>query len=358
MMSVTARPNLSEGKSSKSRAIDAAVKPTDLKQFIDTISQSAERMELFEFPGLQESAIIKMRSQILGEYKSHGRFTLGKTRDHLHFLFLTHSMRKSDQELSDMAIIDHESRLSKPHIKDIYLPGLSSYSPQELLRPVQRSDGTSAPGLSIAFVHPAFLENAPSPPESSSPTWEQWLCDFLGVKSSIRLDAKDKDDLSPEFIYIAKNRPEKSLGTLQHLWARQGHIVSNKTAMMEKIKMMPARCISGELRPLWETYLPLPHLRDHCERLMGDEEDFPFLDLGSRKSTQDLARQWAFLHREFGVSVNDDVGFLLDILGNLQDAHSEAITPEGCRLLVSLYCEIEARCLASPESAAVREIVR
>lgn len=105
--------------------------------------------------------------------------------------------------------------------------------------------------------------------------------------------------------------------------------------------------------------MPFKHLQSRCLEFMKPDEPFPFLDVGTPPpSTEDLSRKWAFLYRDLGVSKNDDLGFLLDILSYIQEANPDGLASQRCRELARLYCEIEAMCDASEEPESERDICR
>jgi hypothetical protein len=254
-----------------------------------------------------------------------------------------------------MAIVDHELRLSKPYLRDIYLPGASPStspcSPEELFRP---TDGLV---FAASFVHPAFLDSPPAQPEPTHPTWTSWLCDFLGVRSQIRLLSPSGRSLAESFLYVAEHRKDKFLGVLEQVWRVEGAALDDQPALKQLIGQISVPCIPGGLRRLWETYLPLDSLRSYCGRFLGDDEPFPFLDLGGPTTTEELESKWLFLSNDLSVSVNDDVGFLLDILDLIKETNSQGLSATRCRDVAGLYYDIETKCQESEYPEAVREII-
>ncbi|KAH7329493.1 hypothetical protein B0I35DRAFT_474092 [Stachybotrys elegans] len=154
-----------------------------------------------------------------------------------------------------------------------------------------------------------------------------------------------------------QQHPERFLGMLERVWTSQRAALGNP-ALRNAIRQMPVPCESGELYPLCDTYLPLRELQRQRARFMADGEDFPFLDLGDDVRHDEIHDRWMFLCSEFGVSKDGDVGFLMEIVSYIKDAHPEGVSVARCQGLVPLYCEIEARCAASPEPESVRDIVR
>jgi hypothetical protein len=163
-------------------------------------------------------------------------------------------------------------------------------------------------------------------------------------------------------------------------------------AVRDAIRQLPVPCLAGSTYALCDTYLPLAGLQQKCASFMAEGETFPFLDITSSRAgtkcdheseiaindedleeeemeeidtqgrglqEQDIVlRGWVFLCSEFGVSKDDDVGFLLEIVSYVKDANPDGLGPARCRALSRLYCEIEERCSASTEAASVRDIVR
>ena len=249
-----------------------------------------------------------------------------------------------------MAVVDQQMRLTRPYHKDVYLPGLSALSPRDLLG--------RAPTGKFSFVHSALLQDAPVQPDPTHPTWQTWLCDALGIRDQIRLVSRQGDSLSDEFSHVATYESEKLLGTLGQLWLSEGALVNEKPALKEDIKQTLVPCQSGVRYPLSETYLPMDDMKRYCRRFVRRDESFPFLDLGSRPSQEDLDNKWSFLHNDFDVTRSADLGFLLDIVGCMVEENPGGLPMSRCRDVASLYGEIEAKCAASPTPDGAREIVR
>lgn len=312
-------------------------------------SEPSARNDLIEHIRFQESSIYNARAAIIAQYARPGSFTLGKCRDHLHFLYLTHPLRQCDTELHDMAIVDSEMRLAKPHLRDIYLPGLADYSPQALLA------SRAGEGLDASFVHPAFLEDPPAALEASYPVWKKWLCDSLGVRDQVRLVSRDGRSLADAFVFVAKTQRHKVLGLLAQIWEHQGHNVLRNPSLKETLRNLPVHCTSAALHPLWETYLPVPDLEAYAELFLA-EGTFPFLDLEEEDTLEEMAAQWSFLHTDLGVSAKHDTAFLLDVLSAVKEANPQGLSEERCRKLARLYHDIESKCAESHEPVSMRQI--
>lgn len=343
----------------KKNAYAAGRDPESRDKCLDMILRrvlDAEPGELHEHLRFQEASIYNARASILDEYRAPGGFTLGKCRDHLHFLYLTHQLRRSDDELRDMAIVDHELRLIKPWLRDIYLPGASVAnspdSPEELFRPME------GPVFAASYVHPTLFESPPAQPEPTHPAWIRWLCDFLGVRDRIRLLSRSGGSLADSFLYVAKHRKDKVLGVLEQVWRIEGAALDQQPALKQMIGQISVPIISGGFRRLWETYLPFESLRNYSGQFLGGDETFPFLDLGYPTTAEELRSKWSFLCTHFSVSADDDVGFLLDILGHIRETNSQGLPANRCRDVALLYYDIETKCMESVVAESVRDIVR
>ncbi|RFU75723.1 hypothetical protein TARUN_6482 [Trichoderma arundinaceum] len=316
-------------------------------------------VRLLEMLGVREAPVKEIRSLILQKHHDVGKITPVACKEHLRFLYLTHGCRSTDVELRDVYVVDHELQLVRPCVEDVYLPGRAPFSPEYLFSQLAVADPEDL-SYSTSFVNAVLLEDAPSPPPMATtyPTWTRWLCDSLGVLEQIRLLNRKGNDISDEFAQIAHQRPDLVLGILEHIWKTQGQVVSDKPEIMSKIKRISVPCRTGDLRPLWETYIPFQHLQRRCLEFMKSSEPFPFLDFGFQPSTEDLSGRWSFLYRDLGVSKNDDLGLLLDILSYIQEANPNGLSSKRCHEIVGLYCELEALCADSDEPDSSRDICR
>lgn len=336
--------------------------PADLaiRVIQETVIKSDGYRQLLQLLGVREIPVNEVRSLILQKHRHLGDITPIACKEHLRFLYLTHEHRSSDDELRDVYIVDHELQLVRPCVEDVYLPGRSPFSPEELFSHLATADLEDL-SYSTSFVNAIFMEDVSSPHcpgVATYPTWTRWLCDHLGILGQIRLVSRKGDDISDEFAQITYHRPDLLLGILEHIWKTQGQVVSDKPELINKIKHISVPCRTGDLKPLWETYVPFQHLQRRCLEFMKPSEPFPFLDFGFKPSTEDLSGKWAFLYRDLGVSKNDDLGLLLDILSYIQEANPDGLSSKRCHELVRLYLQLEASCSDSDVPDLARDICR
>ncbi|KAK5989789.1 hypothetical protein PT974_08050 [Cladobotryum mycophilum] len=174
----------------------------------------------------------------------------------------------------------------------------------------------------------------------------------------IRLINQTGDDVDESFVRLSRERPELVLNTLEQLWQSEGSLVRDSPILQDKLRQISVLCHSGITRPLWEAYMPFHHLTKKCEEFMTSDEAFPFLDFGRQISEDELNGRWSFLWRELGVSKNDDLSFLFDVLTSIRDANPNGLPISRCRDLVRFYCELEAMCAESDEPASARDSCR
>ncbi|KAL2132353.1 hypothetical protein VTI74DRAFT_3924 [Chaetomium olivicolor] len=154
---------------------------------------NAERKQLFLHLGAREAQIARVRASVLANYQSSdSQVDVVNSRAHLHFLYLTHEPNQDRGELRQIYMHTHiTSVVGNPRDEDFYLLGDLRYGPEHLLQPT-----AEAPGLQVLFVNAAYLVDPPYLPAPSHPTWQAWLCGFVGVRERLRLVSPVGDSLS------------------------------------------------------------------------------------------------------------------------------------------------------------------
>lgn len=323
-----------------------------------------DRNAFFTQYGVQEPSISALRKLFI-KANSKPRYvfewdskSLMWTRDHLRFMYCSQfcNPELTPEDLWNYRICSTTNRWICPSDEDVFLPSQAPYGASEILK-----CGDGMPGLEAAFLHDHYLATPPSVPTPDHKTWESWLCEFLGIRSRLRLVARDGKALSNTWKYVATHRPDKALGLLKHLWQFEGAlIVENDTFKFEIMQMDGKELCSPPLnhtRPLERTYLPLATLQGHIRRFLEPEETFPFLSLDSGLSSEALRAKWAFLHDAFSVGTDDDLRFFLDVHACIEDANLDTDQVNRHERLIDLYVTIEAKCAASPNRELARQSV-
>lgn len=306
-----------------------------------------ERKKLFIQLGAIEPSIGNVRAAILKVYGSTAWLVnLENSKAHLRYLYLTHQSKYSRRELKDICIFGSSSQTGKPHREDFYVPSDQPYGPKDILEPTD-----TAPGMEVCLVHQAYFEDVPTSPSSSHLSWKRWLKDFVAVRERLRLVARDGNGLSDIWTYVAKHRPEKLLGFLEHAWKQEREYFTDNEVLKDTIKQIDASnlCIKqlSAMCPLNLTFLPLPNLQQQSLRFMKKSEPFPFLAIEGASSLEELSSKWMFLHTVFSVEKDDDINFLLQILSWIRIANVDADELEQQERLRDLYIAIDAKLVGS-----------
>ncbi|KAF4335668.1 hypothetical protein FBEOM_10468 [Fusarium beomiforme] len=255
-------------------------------------------------------------------------------------------------------IMTLEMTMERPWGSIVYLPGMDNpYTPQKLI-------GLGMFGLShsLNFLHPEILKDAPNQPSIFHLSWKKWLCDCLGIQERLSLFrpktlveqesngdissiTDEIDILSEEYKYVFKNRPDRFLGFIQHLWAFDGPRLLKNPTLVSEIQGLPAQnlCIVKRSLNLQNTWVPLKELKDCVQHYMEYPDEFPFLKLEEEKDMNvAITSKWSFLTKHFGVKWKNDMDFLLEILESIK--HScNTLSPWQTAKVIELYTTIRAR---------------
>lgn len=332
----------------------------DIRVIDPGAASNRDRRTFFNHLGVVEASVAAVRNAILKAYEANdGRVDAAESRAHLHYLYLTSQHNPPQIYLRGIYVWNQWAQYVDPRLVDVFLPSDDPYGPDALLQPAG-----DAPGLPVAFLHPTYLEDVPQPLATSNLSWKTWLVDALGVRDRLQLVSRSRDALSPAWFYVAKHRPEKLLGLLEHLWKHEGswYIGANKSLKAE-IRGMSADMLcglesEGQVR-LCDTWLPLPPLQRWCLCFMEESEPFPFLKLEDTMAAEQLSAKWMFLHTNFSVGMAEDTDFFLNILRWIQRANPDAPSLSRAQRVLDLYGTIDANCLrAANQRMAERKRVR
>ncbi|KAL5362015.1 hypothetical protein BJX96DRAFT_153271 [Aspergillus floccosus] len=316
-----------------------------------------DRRALFVHLGAVELSVSAVRSAILAKYSPlYSEVCMEDSRAHLHYLYLTHERRQIEDDLCDVGVYSNHGIMDNPHEQEVYLPSNNPYGPEALLGPTEYSQG-----MEFLLLHSTYFENIPARPHSNYPSWRVWLTTSLGIRERLSLVSSDGDSLSDTWAYVAECRPGKLLGLLEYLWKYQGSELHQTGRLIMEIQSMNAtRLCNVDLHDdcrLDETYLPLSHLQTLYQRFMEEDEPFPFLYLEEGLSDEEIYSKWIFLHNDFSVGKDDDMGFLLDVLYWIQSANPDESTLTSYDRLWDLYIAIDAEHLAAEDRAVASDTI-
>ncbi|KAH6986493.1 hypothetical protein BKA56DRAFT_670643 [Ilyonectria sp. MPI-CAGE-AT-0026] len=327
----------------------------DLRIISPSASKDLCRNTLFRHLGVSEATIDQVRASIFRSFES-APLSYKKAKAFLDYLYLTHQPGTHTQEgYAKANVWSHENKRTSPSQTDVYHPGTAhAYSPMSLLA----AQGT-APGLLVNFLLSTTMEHGPAMPTSSHPSWERWLCDFVGVRERLRLLSRNGDALSDTFLHVFEHRPDKFLGLFEHLWLHEKTNLLRNRTLRSKIENLSARDLCGvdfSLK-LKETWLPFTHLRDSVVRYMEHPEQFPFLKFEESEMAQQFAARWTFLNEYFSVGKHDSLDFLLEILRYIERSCPVPSSIRQTQKVFDLYVAIYAKLkVADDEPGAQRKI--
>ncbi|KEY68188.1 hypothetical protein S7711_09101 [Stachybotrys chartarum IBT 7711] len=307
--------------------------------------QNAARREFFDIMGVKTASVSQVRSLILRYCSSAFTPEIKESAEHLRFLYLTSSLPEAQEDLASKSIpiINHLGEGVRPNSSDLYVQTEEPYQAFDLLG----NEGALA--CNVSFVHQYYFEDPPEKSESVKLTWKDWLHEVLGVKRYIPL-VGNSGAMSKECNYIAKHNRDKFLGFLKSIWPSQGQEIMRLPKVLQALKTVEV-CCEGFAKPLSETYLPFPTLRDFCEKF--NVEKFPFVTLPGETAEHNLHTSWSFLTSSGligGQQVN--LAFKLSVL--------QCIKPARFRIrnVMTLYHSIQASCVEEKnfDAKAVRDL--
>ncbi|XEU94732.1 hypothetical protein FSHL1_000016 [Fusarium sambucinum] len=315
-------------------------------------SKNSDRNALFQNLGVCQATNNEVRASIFRSYNSKS-LSMDVMNGYLGFLYLTHQPGKHvREEYARVKVVTGAFIRKNSHQKDIYLPGTQhAYSPASLL-----AAGGTSPGLSVDYLHSRHFGSAPGRPSIFHPTWESWLCDFIGIRERLRLVSRDERALADTFLYIHEHRPEKFLALFEYLWLHEkSNLIKNRT-LRSKIEDLPAKSLCGvdfSLK-LKETWLPLKSLRELVDRYMEHPGQFPFLKLEESGTTEQVGSKWNFLSDYFSVRKDDSVDLLLEILRCIERSCCEPLSDSQTRKVFDLYVAIYAELAVTSDGSDTR----
>jgi hypothetical protein len=329
-----------------------------LKLVSSVAAANPERRALFDQLGVSTAPIHLVQDKIFSLLKTAFKADVASLRmavSHLAYLYLTHGQEGGEialKRFSDYHIYNDRMQVQNPRLYIIYLRTSNQHEPFELL-----SDGE----FQNFFINDAYYTEFPSKSPEETIAWEDWLCQCLGVRRHLRLVHWNRESqqmqVSTEFRHVSSKRPDRIIGALQHSWASQGSIFSQNSALVDEIGAIMVRCENGEMRPLKDTYLPLPELKKSSSRY-AEGEPFPFLALPDPIVSGTYQEKWGFLVDVFGVGYSEDFKFYLWLLKVLsRNFYWEDTVQDEFRYL-ELYQTIQGSCQAYGNRLEAWDVVR
>ncbi|GJN78503.1 hypothetical protein PLIIFM63780_001997 [Purpureocillium lilacinum] len=139
-----------------------------------------------------------------------------------------------------------------------------------------------------------------------------------------KLQGRNGEPLASACLYVAKQMPSKFLHFLRYAWETEEASVTSRDDVFNALQSLTVLCQGGAtgttvLKPLRETYLPLPSLQEKSNAFLGNDF-FPFVELGESLTSNVNVGNWEFLSASLGVGRDDNIQFYLDILTYMKTA--------------------------------------
>lgn len=209
--------------------------------------------------------------------------------------------------------------LSIKIVNDLYFESDDEYGPKQLLSSTKIGDKTMAPGFPAHFINSAYLNAVSANVHNNDISWVDWLENVAQVQRIPCLVGKSSPPISDVFLYIIEHRSDKLVGTLKQHWSSYA-ILMEDPEIVRALSEAFVPCEHVDDTPLEETYLPLPILKEICDKFdVGGK--LPFLRLPVDLGTA-LGKEWDFLDM-FQVGREADLKFYMEILRVLVNANNE-----------------------------------
>jgi hypothetical protein len=277
--------------------------------------KNTSRMSLLTKLGVKVCTRKKVVSRIRDKYRRSTSPNLTASVSHQRFFYWIREEYDLEND-GKISLIDSHGEHVYRHRRgvwntDLYFESNEEYAVQQLIAMSMhkpRRAGSSAPRLSVHFLHPEYIEGFGPDERRGGQSWESWLENVQHVRRDPRLvDPDNPSELSEIFLFIAKHRKEKLLGTLKTYWHAYVDLIEPEVA--EKIGRVRVPCENGQDHPIMDAYLPELKLKMKCEEL-GLSSEWPFLKL-----PMILFADWRFLE-EFGTKSKVNLQFYLDAIQN------------------------------------------
>ncbi|KAJ4052179.1 hypothetical protein NW756_001612 [Fusarium oxysporum] len=332
----------------------------DFPMLLPAAAASPDCRKLYEVFGPKSLAVQQVREKIISMYKDPAevaKLDVVKSRNHLTFLYRIEPkdfINKDEQEI--MVVFDQKLRIKHPKQEYVYLPGDGAVAPGKILNP-PFPEGLEPPDVSL--LHPAYLEDPPSPSAGNEKSWTQWLYHIIYCEEKIQLfsvrdpPAEADKTYSQEYQYLVRAWPGLTLHRLmlnfQKAEVKKQWIDDKKgSALMRRMEFL---CTDAVRHPLEETLLPLPKLLERCKDFFASVESMPFLKLDEPMKDDDIPA-WLAIADHCGIGTEDDTKFTLAMLGSISKTVTE-MTSDISKAVTDLYLKLESEVPVGSSSAPI-----
>lgn len=330
----------------------------NLKVICSSASRIPKRYELFQRLGVNEASVHEVTKLVLERLEVSKDLSLPEVKGCLHFLYLTRKISKCNDgpQAKRVKVLTADMKLRNAHDEVVYLLGTDHlYSPESLLAP--HDEGR---GISVSFLHPDILADAPGEPGKPSSDWKAWLCGFCGVREQITLLSPFEEDLSDHFLYVHNHLPGKFVGLFEHLFMHEAERLERSPDLITKINDLPAGQLCKVDYPFTfrDTWFPNPHSETYVGQYMEYPEAFPFLKREENASVFKFYGKYTSLAGQFAIGKGLGVDFDLAILRYIYKASPGPLSVRQSSQVIDLYLSIFVKFFGLFSNAEVTAKIR
>lgn len=338
--------------------IDGVLIPRDviLPMLLPAAASNPDCRKLYQTLGVKTATVATVRSQVTAKHLKPVpcELTAELSNEQLRFLYQFHVQQPMTwEEQNAIIVFDHLGRAKNPKVSYVYNPGdpENDWSPGKLLLPPYVS-GIAEPDASI--LNPIYFIDPPPARAGYEKKWDDWLYEIVWIEDKVQLFTKrdnvtegDKE-ISSEYLYVLRSRQEKAMARLVKNFSNQTtrELWEGDAFGSDLMRKTEVNCTDGVMRPLKDTYLPLPSLLTICGRFSAPTNAMPFLKVGEH-FTDNPESDWIKYAKFFQIHSEEDLTFALAILGAV--AKSSLITGSTLtRTVMDLYRKIHIEYLKLP----------
>lgn len=287
----------------------------DLNLIHSDATKNSQRKLLFTKLEIASPSVPFIQGKIAETHQrtaSEGRSKLADLVDHLRYMYRTHCHDEAFSKYSFMVLViaGKKATTSRLSLGDVYLPDDNPFGPKKVSEQIATT--------TMKFLHDDYLTSIPSKPTIEAASWQDWLCDHVGIRRQLRLvQRKQPGVLSDECKAIATEHPSMFVGFLSYHWPVEGATVAKSPSLLRQLQTFKVPCHDNSMpQPISKTHLPLPALLTEAKRLLPplNSNLHSFLELGTPIDPENYQTTWGFLIKYLGVGAEQDLDFYLEIL--------------------------------------------
>ena len=271
--------------------------------------KNPKRADLMRALLVQQACPNQVVESILSWYKNNlSPRTVNDVVCHCIYLFWHGSQTVFLKYEFNLKIVCHMNKLVDSSFGMIYFPSREdNLGPQNIFKAVTGRLVQTA-GHAVSFINDQYLHAIDAATRNDNGhSWKFWLTKTIGILEQPRLYRNvgfGGSEITPDFVYIMKNRPDILISLLHRYRTQYFPIPDRHIPQFLETKVL---CETKELTPAQECVLPTIELRQVIKDL--GILQFPFLQLDKDIEMNDM-HEWSFTQK-LGVLTSDSLTFYL-----------------------------------------------